>query len=210
MYHWWRDFYFMPHLIASNADLVINKSLWNSHAWTFQERVLSRRCIIVTTHQNYFMCSITTWEEEFCYYMSSHPITPLSRITVDRECARNIANYYEYVDSYTSRSLTFEADILIAFAGVTNVLNARLDTPFAHGVQERYFPKALLWTHAERQRRREPLDQFPTWSWAGWVGKVIDLGGSNNECSLSRARDTGSLVKLLHTGARWNSSPSSF
>jgi hypothetical protein len=56
-WHRWRDFYSVPHVIAYNFDTVIDQSLWQTRAWTFQEGFLSRRGIVVTDFQVYFVCA---------------------------------------------------------------------------------------------------------------------------------------------------------
>jgi hypothetical protein len=35
---------------------MMNVSVWNTRGWTFQEKLLSRRCLIFTTEQTYFAC----------------------------------------------------------------------------------------------------------------------------------------------------------
>lgn len=46
---------------------AVNSSLWNKRGWTFQERVLSRRAIIITDFQTIFTCSQGVAYEELTY-----------------------------------------------------------------------------------------------------------------------------------------------
>ncbi|RYP91357.1 hypothetical protein DL770_002497 [Monosporascus sp. CRB-9-2] len=50
---------------------VVDGSTWNSRGWTYQERVLSRRCLFFTNDTVYFHCSRAIWGEDY------HAETPL-------------------------------------------------------------------------------------------------------------------------------------
>jgi len=42
---------------------LIEKSTWNTRAWTYQEARLSQRCLFFSEHQVYFVCNQCTWSE---------------------------------------------------------------------------------------------------------------------------------------------------
>lgn len=42
--------------VLPNLAGMVDRSLWNTRGWTFQERFLSRRCIFFTDVQVYFRC----------------------------------------------------------------------------------------------------------------------------------------------------------
>ncbi len=46
------------------VESLIEKSNWNSRAWTFQERMLSRGSLIFTSDRVFFQCRVSTWSEE--------------------------------------------------------------------------------------------------------------------------------------------------
>ncbi|KAK1246746.1 hypothetical protein MKX08_000548 [Trichoderma sp. CBMAI-0020] len=95
--------------------------------------------------------------------------------------------YLTAVEDYTARELRFEHDSLNAFAGIMKKFErARepiiqlwgIPTTIRRGeLTERCFVEALCWSHAHtgwddgflRPSRRP---DFPSWSWAGWAGKV--------------------------------------
>ncbi|KAF2187979.1 hypothetical protein K469DRAFT_568100, partial [Zopfia rhizophila CBS 207.26] len=37
---------------------------WNKRGWSYQERLLSRRCLIFTTYQVYFQCPVKSFSED--------------------------------------------------------------------------------------------------------------------------------------------------
>ncbi|KAH8787813.1 hypothetical protein F5883DRAFT_513638 [Diaporthe sp. PMI_573] len=112
---------------------------------------------------------------------------------IDRESILN--DFWQRVQEYTCRQMTFPEDSLAAFRGVLQFYVRR--TPMGHGGQPlanvcgipfsipspTSTPKlsdelslGLCWSHAHaRTSCRRP--SFPSWSWAGWMGQVH--GGSD-------------------------------
>ncbi|KAI0118829.1 heterokaryon incompatibility protein-domain-containing protein [Nemania sp. FL0031] len=52
-------------LLSLSPDILtsVEKSEWASRAWTFQEALLSKRCLLFTPDQVYFICRTTYWSE---------------------------------------------------------------------------------------------------------------------------------------------------
>ncbi|TRX94471.1 hypothetical protein FHL15_004626 [Xylaria flabelliformis] len=52
-------------LVSLNPDILasVRNSEWSTRAWTFQEALLSRRCLLFTPDQVYFICRTTYWSE---------------------------------------------------------------------------------------------------------------------------------------------------
>lgn len=92
------------------------------------------------------------------------------------------------LQQYTARELTYDSDALNAFSGIVRDFEnskSKIDQiygiPFMPGDPEKArmsFLNGLTWFHSSesqngndpsRPRRRE---SFPSWSWAGWAGKV--------------------------------------
>lgn len=76
------------------------------------------------------------------------------------------STYQRAVANFTVRRLSREEDILNAFAGILRMI---CPEPSLQGIPSPIFDIALLWQPRERLRRRSG---FPSWSWAGWIGKV--------------------------------------
>lgn len=100
--------------------------------------------------------------------------TPLARLE----------KYTEAVPSYTKRQLSYNSDIIAAFAGIISSIWPGDDHAPAleHGLPLESLPVALLWEPVEAGQlsRRIIHDSvisskpriFPSWSWAGWIGPV--------------------------------------
>jgi hypothetical protein len=70
--------------IDLNFFVTVDRSTWNTRGWTFQERVLSKRCIYITNYQAYFTCPRLLIQEELGEYPQEdkHIISPPSHFSV--------------------------------------------------------------------------------------------------------------------------------
>ena len=96
------------------------------------------------------------------------------RIRAERHPIWN--NYCRAVRKFSQRSFTFDADVVNAFEGITNLLQPAFQCDFLYGLPQTELDLALLWQPVSTIRRR--IDKstgkaiFPSWSWAGWIGRV--------------------------------------
>ena len=179
---------------------VADNSYWNTRAWTYQERFLSKRSLIFTENCTFFQCQRILWCEDIVAEKSEiidyHQMEDY--LPVDWSPERNdhmyklhyalhvhrSTNWVEYlrtVEEYTPRMLSFDSDILAAFAGMSKVLSSMFRSHLLYGLPESLFDCALLWQPAGTiVRRTIPRYEsnlsgvyFPTWSWAGWKGKIV-------------------------------------
>jgi hypothetical protein len=51
-------------MISRPSEVYIKSSKWNTRAWTFQERILSRRCLIFVKGRVYFQCCAIGMSED--------------------------------------------------------------------------------------------------------------------------------------------------
>lgn len=154
-------------------------AIWDSRAWTLQERLLSPRCILFGKSHVAMAC-----QKE--YFHDAIPLTPnvntwLSNEDEDdfREDGADInldsptwdfKTYNALVSVYTGRKLTDETDSLNACRGSLNRLSKSTNTYFIFGLPEKDFLRALLFSpHPENILHRRP--NFPSWSWLGWSGR---------------------------------------
>ncbi|KAK6436090.1 hypothetical protein LTR95_007716 [Oleoguttula sp. CCFEE 5521] len=173
------------------VEAIVNRFVWNSRAWTYQERVLARRKLFITEQQVMFLCSHT--EVELCEDVYGPAIRPSEQAWIDREhpnqyfrsvpgsldhhipafCV-NTAIYSSIVRQFCKRQITFSADIMNAFVGISNQLTDLFRGPFVLGLPVNELDSQLLWRPAGFIERRVCPDTgrklFPSWSWAGWLG----------------------------------------
>ncbi|KAF4627390.1 hypothetical protein G7Y89_g10764 [Cudoniella acicularis] len=150
--------------------VTAERSIWNTRGWTYQERMFSRRAIILTEAQAFFACSrgveyelknrlLPNYGVERFRNISSHP--PL------------MAAYAKSVEEYSLRSLTNQADILRAFHGIANHLSRKSGSPFFYGLPSWDFEAALLWQPSKEAVPRKASEVvLPTWSWASTQGAI--------------------------------------
>ena len=156
-------------MVTHLAEDYIATSQWDSRAWTFQERMLSRRCLLFVNGRVYFQCRKAT----FCEDMELPSPNGWSLDSIDMPTRifreKPFVQYTSAVELYTRRELTNPVDILAAFEGVEQVLEKRLNTTIYYGLFESMMDSSLIWQSSKRLHTRPG---FPTWSWAGWVGEI--------------------------------------
>ena len=157
-------------MVSHLAEDYISTSQWDSRAWTFQERMLSRRCLLFVNGRIYYQCRRTTFCEDI-----NVPPTGWSLDSIDMPTRifhmKDYLQYTSTVELYTRRDLTNPDDILNAFEGVQQVLEKRLDIPIFMGLLETKIDASLLWESTKKLKRRKP-HMFPSWSWSGWMGEI--------------------------------------
>ncbi|OJD35300.1 heterokaryon incompatibility [Diplodia corticola] len=170
-------------MVSHLAETYIEESTWNTRAWTFQERLLSRRCLIFTGSRIYFQCHSTAMSEDIIAECPQHAWSlelvhsPLQLL--DELGTRALRVYVACVEMYTRRTLGRPKDILAAFSGLENSIGGKMGSPFVFGLPSSHFDLALLWEADGPVRLRKKKDkeddadygpiQFPTWSWCGWI-----------------------------------------
>ncbi|KAF2022785.1 HET-domain-containing protein, partial [Setomelanomma holmii] len=216
-------------VVSRPPEMYIRSSRWNTRAWTFQERLLSRRCLIFTGNRVFFQCQSTGMSEDiyadregagWSLDFMDAPLQIFRQIPI-----RAIWVYTKIVELYTARELSKQEDILAAFSGVSNSMQETMQAPFTWGLPTSHLDFALLWSHNQPVQRRVVFDQatareshhFPSWSWSGWVGAaaqyqrdtVHDCLDNMNEWLEERTwirwyiRDDVGNLRPLWDGAQW-------
>ncbi|KAN0094122.1 HET domain containing protein [Hyaloscypha variabilis] len=130
---------------------------WNTRAWTFQEYILSIRCLIFLNHEVYWRCPDTEWHEETDFEDSS-------------------AQFYRgYSKEHHSTELT-EEDVLNAFSGILEAIPSE----FFWGLPCSTFGKFLAWGVGPDQKEdglvsRRRFEGCPSWSWMAWKWSSIKI-----------------------------------
>lgn len=175
----------------------LDKSPWNMRAWTMQERLLSRRLLIFSGGQVIWYCRERVMFEDMTADDKGEQYTPLKwlslkpqylglntragyvdgSIEVTREKITRIVRsgtfneYSRLIEEYSQRQITYSHDVLNALAGLLHIFELCFKYPMRKGLPEILLDVAILWRPSEQliSRARKEL---PSWSWAGWIGRV--------------------------------------
>jgi hypothetical protein len=88
-----------------------------------------------------------------------------------------ISHFIEVATVYSQRHLSFDDDILDAFAGVTTVLNQSFHSGFHYGLPKLFFDASLLWESDWKRpdpphvRKTQKLS-LPSWSQMRMKGSI--------------------------------------
>lgn len=153
---------------------VLKTAPWATRGWTYQEGVLSPRCLILSASQVYWECGSTSRCESMqdlpdlqrVTRTTAEPSTALLTNPFHEEQPSPFTAYAHVVKQYAARRLTYASDALHAISGV---FRDQTSYTFCWGLPKEDFAAALLWWPLGDMKRREG---FPSWSWAGWEGQV--------------------------------------
>ncbi|KAL9619302.1 MAG: hypothetical protein Q9160_006067 [Pyrenula sp. 1 TL-2023] len=163
----------LEHLVKANT--------WYSRAWTYQERVLSRRSIIFLDNSVHFCCQQMLWVEDVI--VGQEKIEPYfqmpdygSRDYSDADHEENgsdgfrrldyaldlkkwpsMMDFRPLVSDFSCRQLTYEYDVQAAFAGMLARLQTSFPEGFHFGHPEMFFHATLLWQPKQKLRRRRQI-----------------------------------------------------
>ncbi|KZZ98558.1 Heterokaryon incompatibility [Moelleriella libera RCEF 2490] len=209
-------------------EASIGASAWGGCAWTFQERFLSKRCLVFAGGQVYLQCRTANWSEDVFEESLD------ARRTIGDSLAP--ANLYKdvwtkaawvfanSVGLYSRRSLYEPFARLAAFGGMCQFMGAIMGAPFSFGLPVSHFDFALLWqpvggsSRLEKSRsgdaRYDGL-KLPSWSWCGWQSDAVEYNRQTLDCCFSDVHEwlsehtwidwhirdrSGSLRRLLGPG----------
>lgn len=174
----------------------LDRSVWMKRGWTYQEGILSHRCIFFGQNQVFFTCNAMSTSEDGSesdnerrrprkcnprqietFYRHRDLVNPFRTPGLWQGIPRAMA-FTSMIREYTNRKFTNEGDTLHAVAGVLGLLQETiLPKGFLFGLPLDLFRSALLWTPTSTgPLRRRVTDHFPSWSWAAWhLNSPIDI-----------------------------------
>ncbi|KAK0758527.1 hypothetical protein N5P37_008926 [Trichoderma harzianum] len=169
--------------LSYNFDSAIycQRKRWSTRGWTFQESYLSRRLLVFTSIVSFHCQKHTSCE----WWLDPHGETGRwTSHSVDRTSFicnvpswPDIVHYIDVVREYSQKRLSFDDDILDAFASGTTVLNQSFHSGFHYGLPEVFFDASLLWepdcrkSTSLRLRKTKKL-KLPSWSWVRTKGSI--------------------------------------
>ncbi|KAK5941227.1 hypothetical protein PMZ80_006504 [Knufia obscura] len=169
----------------------LDKCAWSARGWTFQEGLLSRRCLVFTSDQIYWQCRKSSWcegsfwerDDELQIYRHCFADNLLTSIS---EAGNKswITVYLAILQKYLSRAFTSEADRLHALSGILRALEDVTAEEFFWGIPRSKLEHGIAFTPQEPAARRDSThtfinaqgqlisSPFPSWSWVGWIGNI--------------------------------------
>ncbi|KAL7925258.1 heterokaryon incompatibility domain-containing protein [Trichoderma austrokoningii] len=203
---------------------------WNTRGWTYQERLLSKRCLFSFPDGSVsFQCSMAVWGED---YHAETPhlkcCAPMMDISLNRSWmapgtvkergiptvhvsdTSYLREYCRLVEEYTGRDMSYASDRLLGISGVLDVLQSEFGLSFINGLPEAIIYMALLWQPRNKLKRvptdpKTSLPLFPSWSWTGWTGPVgyEDWNAFNGMPGIEkRAERVKPFAKLVFVGLK--------
>ncbi|PYH77956.1 HET-domain-containing protein [Aspergillus uvarum CBS 121591] len=184
------------HIIAPfPSEASLTHTTWNTRAWTFQERILSKRILAFCGEEVVWHCRKMVCREDMQCEDSGYGPESLDWLSLkpqyfgedvdalwvdgslmtDRHGRTRVVRsgtfgqYSRMVEEYTSRHLTFESDAIRALEGLLHVFQLSFRSEFISGLPKSLLDVALLWRPMRQLQRRRG---FPSWSWTGWKGQV--------------------------------------
>ncbi|KAF2236465.1 HET-domain-containing protein [Viridothelium virens] len=154
---------------------------WGRRAWTYQEALLSPRCIYISKFQVYFECNaVTCCESVNESYSHIHQESsdgnylPLTNTGVLRNPFTNVITepgtalslYSISATLFSRRTLTKQSDALNAFDGILQILQRKAyGGGFYWALPCAHLNWALTWrAHDARDQEIGLRSEFPTWS----------------------------------------------
>jgi hypothetical protein len=186
---------------SSLPDLfyAVSDSIWGHRAWTYQEAVLSRRCLFFTEYQVYLACPRISQSEAVTiqtHHLQALGNSPLAQLNMtepfwfrrlpgnkDQSAFRQLANH---IAEYNRRSLTYETDrmnalrgllarsTLYSFYGLPIVTDSHSSPMGSNTSFDIGFAMGLWWGRDDgpQSNAMSRRPQFPSWTWVGWNGVI--------------------------------------
>ena len=193
----------------------LEDTVWESRGWTYQEKLLSRRCLVFTEELVYWECHCASWSEDVpmktdtleqirehdvrsSYFLSDDHFSREGHAVRSPSRQHHGPCLTHMVPSFTARHLTYDQDASRAFAGILQVLTDLGQYKFFHGIpiRERQFVRCLYWIACGDCGLRHQ-QEVPTWSWMAWKGSIFMFSDPladeslNIECYFVKINDHG-------------------
>jgi hypothetical protein len=138
--------------------------------WVFQERLLSPRILHFGPEEMLWEC-MSYWTCE-CNFWVDYSIVRKSKEWWRKKGDSPAVRWQKIVEEYSSKLLTFEADIFPALQGVSKHLQGQRNCAYYAGLWEDTILKDLLWFRWFPAIRTQAW-RAPSWSWAAGKGGAV-------------------------------------
>ncbi len=167
-----------------------SQTVWSTRGWTFQEQVFSRRLLFMDRFVNW-TCYSARWAEAWVRPSEQNQSGTDEYGSGERQSmldSPSLAAYASMVEQYNRRQVTYDSDIMDAFAAVIMQMGYGFPAGFYGGSPEFYFDICLLWQPGNGLRPRfltKDTANLPSWSWLGWEGSLrLDMWTCNTDTEL--------------------------
>jgi len=203
-------------VLSPEVDYWHHQSKWNTRAWTYQEDLFSSRPLLLSDAVTW-QCSSHRLQETMKVRMSPWHVAERPHLRVSEnpehsggQSVDRLGAWARLVLDYNERDLTYDGDVLAAFAGVSEVMRAHFPDGFWHGfpVAEEYQISNLVWRSLLVFRRRVALvaestiNSLPSWSWIGWQGSIHLPSGYGDAANASRTACCSIVTLPNHKNVR--------
>ena len=162
-------------------NLFISSPL-SRRGWVLQESILSPRILHYGSKQIYWQCpqgfqsadgvpAGNLMPEDTNLYSAISNVFH-QHLQRDLVCKSQhdrrliLTDYYNLVEEYSSRQLTYNSDKFPAFSGIARLLHPVVGGSYLAGIWSNDFAQGLCWHHETFQCRHTLSDEAPSWSWA--------------------------------------------
>ena len=171
----------------TSVQQALERTVWNTRGWTFQELILSQRVLIFTESLVYWCCQLGTWREDMSGESSRvglrlnetdslWPHQLRARFRTIFPCPTSL--YCQLAQRFSQRVFKEERDIVWAFIGTLRLLKPRFRKGFIWALPYERLDAALLWSdttcknlHSRDARHSMFMKKslynlpYPSWSW---------------------------------------------
>jgi hypothetical protein len=185
---------FSPMPPSLDQDVTSEGQLWHTRGWTYQESMLSKRVLIFTSRQIYYICNLASCSEDSYFdpglinsgrregvsAIKNHPMyCGLDRHSLNARTQFRLTQHwfaYAYmIEDYSQRQFTYGSDVLKALVGILKAMTDPSVEKYICGLPASFIEWSLHWQPTGPVERREKASfghSFPSWSWIGWKGAV--------------------------------------
>jgi hypothetical protein len=184
-------------IATSDLRKPVHPQPWNQRAWTLQERLFSRRVLYFTEEQMIWQCRSRFFAEDGQFTWLGKPggtqivkrdlvdILDLGPRYVGKERKQasptiRSTKWYELVQKYTRRQLTFAKDKLPALSGLARQIHTHTKARYVAGLwigHPSTIITCLMWTPVREDDDRKSVaypanNGSPSWSWTSLVAEI--------------------------------------
>ncbi|TGO32149.1 hypothetical protein BHYA_0346g00050 [Botrytis hyacinthi] len=165
--------------IRTHALDDLNFCQLESQGWVLQERLLSPRTVHFTREQVFWDCDTKFVSESSPFDFNTAENSRGTGSWLKEPLS--IRNWNRIVANYTGRCLTYEADRLIALAGIAEKIQRQTKDKYFSGMWYDNLLEQLCWYVRDPMvDQKFSARRAPTWSWASLASQLVILGGLPN------------------------------